>query len=84
VLLYGEVVKLCSNICVKQGQIQVLWGLKLVQFLGPSLRKKKIQNYEYKFRENEYLFRKRKEITASYKLKTLTNITNITKSRKIT
>jgi len=67
---------------VKQRQIQVLWGLKLIQFLGPSL-KKKIQNYEYKFRESEYLFRMRKEIT-SHRLKTLTNITNVTKSRKIT
>jgi hypothetical protein len=48
-----------------------------------ALFKKKMQNYEYKFRESEYLFRRRKEITTSYKLKTLTNITNIIKSRKI-
>jgi hypothetical protein len=24
---------------IQQGQIQVLWGLKLMQFLGPSLKK---------------------------------------------
>jgi hypothetical protein len=40
-----------------QGQIQVLCSLKLIQFLGPSLRKR-IQNYKYEIRyENEYLFR---------------------------
>jgi len=82
VLLSGEVIKLCSNICVKEGQIQALCGLTLIQFLGPSL--KKIQNFEYKFRESEYLFRMRTEIITRYKLKALTNITNITKSRKIT
>ena len=39
-----------------QGQVQVLWGLKLIQFLGPSVRKE-IQSYEYKIRcESEYLF----------------------------
>jgi hypothetical protein len=65
---------------VKEGQIQALWGLTLIQFLGPSL--KKIQNFEYKFRESEYLFRMRKEIVTRYKLKALTNITNITKSQK--
>jgi len=81
-LLSGEVIKLFSNIYVKQGQIKVLWGLEHIQFLGPSLKKKN-QGYEYKFRESEYLFRMRKEIT-SYKIKTLTNITNVTKSRKIT
>jgi hypothetical protein len=66
---------------IKQGQIQVLWGLKLMQLLGPPLRKK-IQNYEYKMRhKNEYLFRRRKEITTNHKLKKK-NTTNITKSRK--
>jgi len=44
-----------------------LWGLNIIQFLGPSLRKI-IHNYEnevrYKF---EYLFRKRKEITPNLK-----------------
>ena len=30
-----------------RGWIQVLWGTKLAQFWGPSL--KKIQNYEYKY-----------------------------------
>jgi hypothetical protein len=40
-----------------QGRIQVLWGLKLIQFWGPSLRER-IQNYEYKINyESEYLFR---------------------------
>jgi hypothetical protein len=39
-----------------RGQIQGLWALKLVQFLEPTLRKRK-QNYKYKIRyENEYLF----------------------------
>ena len=48
----------CRNVQrrYKQGRIQVLWGLKLIQFLGPALRKR-IQNYEYKIRyESEYLF----------------------------
>jgi hypothetical protein len=67
-----------------QGCIQVLWGLKLLQFLGPTLRKR-IRSYEYKIRyESEYLFRMRKEITTNYKLKKLTNTNNITKSIKIT
>jgi len=40
-----------------QGWIQVLWGLKLLQFWGPSLRER-IQNYEYKIKyKSEYLFR---------------------------
>lgn len=35
----------------------MLWGLKLIQLLGSSLRKI-ISNYEYKIRyENEYLIR---------------------------
>jgi hypothetical protein len=68
VLLYGEVVKRCSNICVKQGQIQVLWGHEAYTIFGALFKKrKKIQNYEYKFEESEYLFIKRKEFTASYK-----------------
>jgi len=33
-----------------------LWGLKLIEILGPPLRKK-IQNYAYKIRyKNEYSF----------------------------
>jgi len=33
-----------------------MWGLKLIQFLGPPFRKR-IRNYEYKImHENEYLF----------------------------
>jgi len=45
--------------------MQVLWNLKLIQYLGPSLRKRiGLQNYEYKIRyESEYLFRMRKEFT---------------------
>ena len=38
-------------------RIQVLWGMKLIQFWGLCSRKR-IQNYEYKVRhESEYLFR---------------------------
>jgi len=34
-----------------------MWAPKLVEFWGPSLRKR-IQNYKYKIRyESEYLFR---------------------------
>jgi hypothetical protein len=63
--------------------MQVLWGLKLIQFFGPSLQKG-IRNYEYKFKcESKYLFIVRKEITTNYKLKKLTDTTNITKSRKM-
>jgi hypothetical protein len=40
-----------------QGWIQVLCSLKLIQFLGPSSRRR-IQNYKYKIRyKSEYLFR---------------------------
>jgi hypothetical protein len=46
----------CAKGGYKQGRIQVLWDLKLIQFLGPSLRKR-IQYNEYKIRyEIEYLF----------------------------
>ena len=59
-----------------QEGIQMLWGLKLIQFLGPSLRKG-MQNYEYKIRyESKCLFRTRKEITTNFKFKKLTNTTN--------
>jgi hypothetical protein len=65
-----------------QSNIQVLWGLKLIKYLEPSLRKR-IQNYEYKSRyAREYLFKIRKEITTKCKLKELTNATNIIKCRK--
>jgi len=44
-------------LCHWQGQIQVIWGLKLIQFLG-ALFRKRIRNYEYKIMyESEYLFR---------------------------
>jgi hypothetical protein len=33
----------------RKGRIQVLWGLKLLQFLGLYFRKR-IQNHEYKIR----------------------------------
>jgi hypothetical protein len=37
--------------------MQVLWGLKLIQVIEPSLRKG-MQNYNYNIRyESEYLFR---------------------------
>jgi thioredoxin reductase len=74
---------------------QVLWGLRLVQFLGPPLRKKK-QNYKYKFGyEIEYLLRVSKETTQKLKKiknkskqiknsKTLTVATNIIKFKRIT
>jgi hypothetical protein len=40
-----------------QGWIQVLCSLNLIQFLGPSSRKR-IQNYKYRIKyESEYLFR---------------------------
>jgi hypothetical protein len=59
---FGVVVLLgplqCRNVQrgYKQERIQVLWDLKLIQFLGTSLRKR-IQNSEYKIRyESEYLF----------------------------
>jgi hypothetical protein len=67
----------------RHGRIQVLWGLKRIQFLGPSLRTRK-QNYEYEIRcKSEYLFRikKSQQIT---NLRKLINTTNVTKSRKIT
>ena len=65
-----------------QGRIQVWWGMKLMQLMGPSLRKI-IQNYEYEKKyESENLFTMRQEITTNYEF--LTNITNITKSRKLT
>jgi hypothetical protein len=65
--------------------IQASWGLKIIQLLGPSWKKKNTQNYEYKITyENEYLFRMRKEIIENHKLKKLTNTTSSTKSRKIT
>jgi hypothetical protein len=52
-----------------------LWGLKLVQFLGPLLRKR-IQNYKHKIRYKiEYLFRMRKDSTTIYKIITLTGTT---------
>jgi hypothetical protein len=50
-LITYHIMKTCG-----QGWIQVLWGLKLVKFLEPTLRKR-IQNYKYKIRyESEYLF----------------------------
>lgn len=59
-------------------------GLKLVQFWGPSLRKR-IQNYAYKIRyESEYLSKMRKEITTNYIFKKLTDTTNATESSKTT
>lgn len=40
----------------EQGQIQVLWGQKLIQFWGSSIIKR-IENHEYKISyESEYLF----------------------------
>jgi hypothetical protein len=46
-----------------------VWGLKLVQILGPSLRKR-IQNYAYTTRyRSEYLFWMRKEIATNYQFK---------------
>jgi len=51
-----------KSVTESQSNIQVLWGWKLIKFLGPSLRKR-IQNYEYKSRHaREYLFRIRKEM----------------------
>jgi len=38
-----------KNITQQSGADQVLWRLKLIQFLKPSLRKR-IQNYEYRVR----------------------------------
>jgi hypothetical protein len=54
---------------VWQGRIQIFRGLKLIQFLGFSLRKR-IQNYEYKIKyETEWEQRMGIEITTNYKLK---------------
>ena len=56
----------------------------LIQFWGPSLRKR-IQNYAYKIRyESEYLSKMRKEITTNYIFKMLTDTTYATESRKTT
>jgi len=58
-----------QHVLRNQGWIQVLWGLKLLQVLGPTLRKR-IQSYAYKIRYvSGYLFRMRKEITTNYRLK---------------
>jgi len=44
-----------------QGQIQVLWGQKLIQFWGPSIIKR-IENHEYKIRyESEYLYEEKNQ-----------------------
>lgn len=44
-------------LCHWQGQIQVMWGLKIIQFLGPPFIRR-IRNYKYKIiYESEYLFR---------------------------
>jgi hypothetical protein len=48
--------KVTATTCCGQEQIQILWGLKLIQFLGPPLRKI-IQSYAYKIRyRSEYSF----------------------------
>jgi len=45
------------NLCLKARVDPVLWGLKLIPFLGLSSRKT-IQNYKYKIKyKREHLFR---------------------------
>ena len=67
-----------------QGQIHILWGLKLIQFFVPTLRKEcKITNTKLSMKVNN-LCRMRKEITKNYRFKKVNKTTNITKSRKIT
>ena len=67
-----------------QGQIQVLWGLKFIQFWDPFWEKEyKIINTKLGMKVSVYLEweKKSQQIT---EFKKLTNITNIRKSRKIT
>jgi hypothetical protein len=46
--------KVTATTCCGQRQIQILWGLKLIQLLGPPSRKR-IQGYAYKIRyKSEY------------------------------
>ena len=67
----------------RQGLIQVLWGLKLIQFWGGLHLRKRIPNCKNKIRyESEYLLRMRKEITK--KLQILKSWQPTTISRKIT
>jgi len=63
-----------------QGQIQVLWGLKFIQFWEKEY---KTTNTKLGMKVSVYLEweKKSQQIT---KFKKLTNITNIRKSRKIT
>jgi hypothetical protein len=57
-------------------------GLKLIQFLGSSARKR-MQNYECRIKcETDSLLRMRKEITTSYKFKDADNTKNIKNSEQ--
>jgi len=49
-----------EKIVIKQGQIQVLWGLKLMQFLGPPLRKYKITYTIWGLKMDIYFKREKK------------------------
>jgi len=56
-LMYGRLYSRLLHALYRHGRIQVLWGLKLIQFWWPSWRTRK-QNYGYEIRyKNEYLFK---------------------------
>jgi len=58
-----------TPLCRNQGCVQGIWGLNLIQFLWPTLRKV-TQNYEYKARHViQCSLTKRKQITTNYKFK---------------
>ena len=66
-----------------QAWVQVLWGLKLIQFGGASSRRRiKIYKYEIEY-ERKCLLRRKESQQMTIFLETA-NTTNITKSRKIT
>jgi len=61
-----------------QERVRILWGLKLMQFLGPSLRK---NNTKLGTKVNVYLERE-KQSQQITNLKKLTNTTNIKNPEK--
>jgi hypothetical protein len=53
-----------SAVAVRQGWIEVSYGLKLLQFLGVVCKTK---NTKIRY-ESEYVFRMRKGVTTNYKI----------------